>query len=302
MSIPLGEIAAFGTALCWTSSSLAFSAAARRLGSLSLNLIRLWLAFVYLTAYCGLVRGRLLPLDATPSAWGWLAVSGLVGFVLGDLCLFRAFVLIGPRLSMLVSSLVPLFAATLGYFVLGERIGWLGLLGMGVTLVGVGWVVLERQGGGESGLSAVDRRVFGQGVLLALGGAVGQACGLVLSKVGMKSYDPFAATQIRVLAGIVGFSVIFTAVGWWRKTVEGLRDKRGMGYAAIGALVGPFLGVSLSLYSIQRTETGVAATIMATVPVLIIPAVVILRIEKPSVRSALGALVAVSGVAMLVLR
>ncbi|MDC3954633.1 DMT family transporter [Polyangium jinanense] len=301
MSIPLGEIAALGTALCWTASSLAFAAAGRRMGSLSLNLVRLVLAFVFLGLYNFARRGLPLPLDASAEAWGWLFVSGLVGFVFGDMCLFRAFLLIGPRVAMLVMSLAPPMAAVLGWLVLGERISSLGIAGMIVTLVGVAIVVRERTdltntaGTGPKGES-------GKGVLLALGGATGQAVGLVLSKIGMKTYDPFAATQIRIIAGIVGFSFLFTFIQWWGRAAVAVRDRTALGFAALGAIAGPFVGVSLSLLSIQHTETGVAATIMATTPVLLIPAVILVHKEYVSLRAILGALVAVSGVALLCIR
>lgn len=301
MSTFYGELAALATAVCWTCSSLAFSAAGRRIGSLSLNLIRLVIAFLYLTAYCRLRRGLWLPTDATPEAWRWLMVSGLVGFVLGDLCLFKAFLLLGPRLSMLIMSLAPPIAAALGWVFLGEQIGLMGGLGMAITLVGVAWVVLERQSGPEARQKASPNE-FLKGAALAFLGAVGQSVGLVLSKIGMKSYDPFAATQIRILAGILGFAAIFFAVRWWGRTLRSLRDVKGVGYAALGAFAGPFVGVSLSLLAIQHTETGVAATIMATVPVLIIPAVVLLHKERVSARAALGAVVAVGGVSLLWLR
>jgi drug/metabolite transporter (DMT)-like permease len=301
MSIPLGELAALGTALCWTASSLSFAAAGRRMGSLSLNLVRLVLAFVFLGVYNLGRRGLVLPLDATGEAWAWLFVSGLIGFVFGDMCLFRAFLLIGPRVAMLIMSLAPPIAAVLGWILLGERLSPLGIAGMAVTLVGIAAVVLERTGG-EKAADAGAKGERGKGVLLAFGGAAGQAVGLVLSKVGMKTYDPFAATQIRVIAGIVGFSLLFTFIGWWERTVTAVRDRAGLGYAAIGAIAGPFVGVSLSLLSIQHTETGVAATIMATTPVLVIPAVILLHKEHVSLRAALGALVAVGGVALLWLR
>ncbi len=302
MPIPLGELAALGTAVCWTASSLSFAAAGRRMGSLSLNLVRLVLAFGFLSAYNFVRRGMLLPLDASAEAWTWLLVSGLVGFVFGDMCLFRAFLLIGPRVAMLIMSLAPPIAAVLGWFLLGERLSTLGMLGMVVTLVGVMVVVLERTG--EATPTGADPKAqeTGKGVLLALGGAAGQAVGLVLSKIGMKTYDPFAATQIRIIAGIVGFSFLFTFIGWWRRTAEALRDRTGLQFAALGALAGPFVGVSLSLLSIQHTETGVAATIMSTTPVLVIPAVILLHKEHVSLRAVLGALVAVGGVALLWIR
>lgn len=305
-SIPYGELAALGTAACWTASSLAFAAAGRRIGSLSLNLIRLVIAFLFLCAFCALTRGLPLPTDATRERWAWLALSGAVGFVIGDLCLFRAFVVIGPRLSTLIMSLVPPVAATLGWLWLGERLGLTDLAGMAITLAGITWVVLERApraAGHVTAQAALPAAApSARGLALAVLGAVGQAVGLVLSKIGMGDYDPFAATQIRILAGMAGFSLMFFAVRWWGRVLEGVRHKEGMGYAALGALTGPFLGVSLSLIAVQRTQTGIAATLMATVPVMILPVLIIFRLERVSARAALGAALAVGGVALLWLR
>ena len=210
-SIPYGELAALGTAVCWTISSLAFSVAGRRIGSLALNLIRLVMAFVFLTVFCAFWRGLPLPTDASPRAWAWLSLSGVIGFVLGDLCLFRSFVLVGPRVSTLVMALVPPIAATFGWLWLGERLTAIDVAGMAVTLAGVTWVALERR---PASADEPHARVQGEGLALAVLGAVGQAAGLVLSKLGMGDYDPFSATQIRVLAGIAGFSAILFAVRW----------------------------------------------------------------------------------------
>jgi drug/metabolite transporter (DMT)-like permease len=293
----LGELAALGTAGCWTVTALAFESAGRRVGSLSVNLIRLVMALVFISLFCLLTRGRLLPDDATPHAWLWLSVSGLVGFSIGDLCLFRAFVLVGARISMLIMALVPPITALLGFLLLGETLTRLDWLGMAVTICGVTWVVLERQekkGGGR-------RRLPGWGVLLAFLGAVGQAVGLVLSKLGMGDYNPFAATQIRILAGIAGFVVLFSIVGWWPRVAAALKDRGAFGRINLGAFFGPFLGVSLSLAAVQYTETGVASTIMSIVPVLIIPPAILIFKERVSLRAALGAALAVMGVALLFL-
>jgi drug/metabolite transporter (DMT)-like permease len=298
MALPLGELAALGTAVCWTASSLAFTAAGRRIGSLSLNLIRLWMALPFLVLMCWARRGVPLPTDASPRAWAWLSVSGMVGFVLGDLCLFRALLLIGPRLAMLVMALAPPITAVIGWLWLDERLAATDLAGMALTLVGIAWVVLERQRDD----AGVARTPSLAGIGLAVVGAVGQAVGLVLSKIGMRDYDPFAATQIRVIAGIVGFSLIFSVLRWWGRLLESFNEPAGLGFAALGAFAGPSLGVSLSLLAIRHTQTGIAATIMALVPVLLIPAVVVLHREKVSARAVLGALVAVAGVGLLWLR
>jgi drug/metabolite transporter (DMT)-like permease len=295
-----GQLAALGAATCWSFSALAFDVAARRLGPLVLNLIRLVLAFGFLSLLAWALRGLPLPLDAPPRAWAWLAVSGLVGFVFGDFCLFRAFVAIGPRLSMLMMSLAPPLTAIIGWLLLGETLTGRDLLGMVLTVTGIGWAVLDKKDQKDS-KDGRDRRVTLAGLLFGFGGALGQAGGLVLSKRGMGSYDAVAATQVRVLAGIAGYVLLFLAFHWWPRIRPALRDRRALGFAAVGAFFGPCLGVSLSLYAVHRTVAGVAASLMALTPVLLIPLVVLLRRERVGLGGVAGALVAVAGVALLFL-
>jgi len=299
----LGQVAALGTAVCWTFTALAFSAAGSRIGSLTVNLIRLVMAVGLLGAFGWFVHGRAFPLDANAHQWVWLSVSGLVGFTFGDLCLFRAFVVLGPRLSTLAMALAPAFAATIGFLLLGETLQGSDLLGMGLAMLGVGWASLERpEVPLDRGSIAHPPRPTLQGLLLALGGAAGQGGGLVLSKFGMQDYDPFAATQIRVIAGIVGFAVVFQALGWWDRVRSAFTDRRAIAMTSIGAFFGPFLGVSLSLLAVKHVSSGVAASIMAISPILIIPAVVLVRGERVSWRGVAGAFVAVAGVMILFLR
>ena len=293
----LGELAALGTAGCWTVTAMAFESAGRRVGSLSVNLIRLVMAFVFISLFCLITRGRIFPDDATPHAWLWLSISGLVGFCIGDLCLFRAFVLVGARISMLIMALVPPITALLGWVLLGEQLEELDWAGMAITICGVAWVVLERKKKEDGRRSRLPL----WGILLAFLGALGQAVGLVLSKLGMGDYNPFAATQIRIIAGIGGFALLFSFVGWWPKAASALKDRGAFGRINLGAFFGPFLGVSLSLAAVQYTETGVASTIMSIVPVLIIPPAILIFKEKVSPRAVLGAALAVVGVALLFL-
>ena len=292
-----GELAALGTAACWTATSLAFEAAGRRSGSLPVNLIRLLLAIFLLGAFTWLTRGTPLPLDATAHNWAWLGLSGLVGFTIGDLCLFRAFVVVGARVSMLLMTLVPVITAIGGFLVMGEVLSAKELLGMALTILGVSTVVWERR---RTAAGLLERLPVG-GILLGHAGAAGQAVGLVLSKYGMGDYNAFAATHIRVIVGSLGFAVVFTLTGWWPKVRAALDDRRAMTATGIGAVFGPFLGVSLSLLAVKYTEAGVAATLMALTPVLIIPVSVLVFREQVARPAVLGAVVAVAGSALLFL-
>lgn len=298
-----GEIAALLTAVFWTVTSMAFESAGKKVGSLAVNLIRLVMAFFFIGAYSYFARGFFFPSDATFYQWKWLAISGLIGFVIGDLLLFQAFVVIGARISMLMMSLTPPFAAFVGWLVLEEVLtpkNWLGML---VTLTGIIIVILKRGKTERNGI--IKRRLQSSyslpGILLALGGALGQATGLVYSKLGMGDYDAFSASQIRVLAGIAGFSVLFVFMKRWPRVWTALKNGSAMKRITLGAFFGPFLGVSFSLLAVQRTETGIAATLMAIVPVLIIAPAVIIFKEKVNWKEILGAVITVTGVALFFL-
>jgi drug/metabolite transporter (DMT)-like permease len=300
-----GELAALCTALCWTGTAFCFQAAGRAIGSLTVNLLRLMLALVLLSLLGWALRGHAWPSDASAHAWVWLSISGLFGFALGDLCLFRAFVLLGARRSTLVMSLVPPMTACVGWVALVEVLS-LGQItaiatAIALTVTGVILAVRERADAGTGVSTEHAPAEPGKGLLLALGGAVGQAAGLVLSKYGMGDYHPLAATQIRVTAGIAGFAVVFTAVGWWPRLWDARRSPRGLAFTALGALLGPVTGVTLSLYAVQHTATGVAASIMALTPILVIPVAAIVYRERVTARSVLGAMVAVVGVVLLFL-
>jgi drug/metabolite transporter (DMT)-like permease len=299
----LGETAGVLTAVFWTVTSMAFESAGKKVGSLAVNLIRLVMAFFFIGFYSLIVRGFFFPADATFFQWQWLALSGLIGFVIGDLFLFQAFVVVGARISMLVMSLAPPFAAFVGWLVLGEVLTPMNWLGMAVTMTGIVIVILKRERTELNG-SIVRKLKSGYsvpGILLALGGALGQATGLVLSKKGMGSYDAFSASQIRVLAGIAGFSVLFFFMRRWPKVWVALKHRPAMKRITLGAFFGPFLGVSFSLLAVQNTETGIAATLMAIVPVLIIAPSVILFKEKVNRTEIFGAFITVGGIALFFL-
>jgi len=290
-----GELAALATAFFWTVTALSFEIAGKRVGTLSLNLIRLCMGFVFLTIFLTVTRGAPLPPGATAHNWIWLALSGVIGFTIGDLLLFKSFILIGARVSMLIMALVPPITALIGWIIMGETLSHANLLGMALVIGGISLVVLERS-------PDRSRVVFSRpmrGVLAAFGGAVGQSVGLVLSKYGMQGRDAFAATQIRIMAGVAGFLVVVTIMGFWRRVGMALRDARAMGPMTLGAFFGPFLGVSFSLLAVRHTATGIAATIMAIVPVLIIAPSVIIFKEKITIREVAGAVIAVAGVAAL---
>ncbi len=293
----IGEFAALLTAVFWTITSLAFESASHKIGSVAVNILRLLIGFAFLSIFNLIRKGFILPVDASAENWIWLSLSGLVGFVFGDLFLFKSYTMIGSRFSMLIMTLVPPITAFFSLIILGERLTLFHYLGMTLTFTGIAMAIFSRKGKGEK----LSLKLAPRGILYAFGGAVGQALGLVLSKFGMKDYDPFAATQIRIIAGIFGYTMLVTILARWGSVLTATHNKSGMMLTSLGAFFGPFLGVSFSLIAVKYTEAGIASTIMSLVPVFIIlPAVVLFR-QRVTLPELLGAIVSVGGVALFFL-
>lgn len=312
-SLRLGELAGFATAVCWTFSALFFAAAGRRIGSLATNLIRMPLALAFLALANFFVRGRALPFDASASTWGWLALSACIGLVAGDLCLFRAYVVLGPRLTLLITATAPFFTVLLGWIVLGEVLTPRQLAGIALTGAGIVLALAAHRAASPAAAAPADAAALGEGiahaegaghasprgVLLAFGGAIGQAGGLVVSKLGMRGYHPLAATEIRVLTAFACFAGGFTILGLWPRVWAALRHSSGLAFTAAGAFCGPTAGVSLALFAITHAPTGVASSLMALSPLLVLP-ISALRGERVGLGGLAGATLAVAGVVLLV--
>ena len=280
---------------------MAFESAGKRVGALSLNLIRLLIGLIFLAFYNAIFNDGFIP-TATGYQWFWLSLSGVVGFVLGDLFLFRAFILIGARISMLIMALVPPITALIGWITLGEILSGIEFLGMGLTLLGIVLVISTKLNIKKGGLGkTLKAGPLVLGSLLALGGAIGQAAGLVLSKKGMQDMNAFEATQIRIMAGVVGFTLVITLFKRWGHLLGALKDLKAMKFMTLGSFTGPFLGVSFSLLAVQHTDTGVAATLMALTPVMIIPPAILLNKERIKIIEIIGAVISIGGVALFFL-
>lgn len=292
----IGEAAAFATAICWTFTGISFERAGKHVGSYAVNLLRLIIAVIIISIFNLFTRGLFFPFDATPHAWFWLTISGLIGFVLGDYFLFQSYILIGARISMVIMASSPILTAILGYFIFGEQLTLLSYIGMLITVIGIALVIFIR-GGAALHIEKLSTR----GIVYAFIGAFGQAVGFITSKIGMGTYNPFAATQIRLFAGLIGFVILYAIGNRWHEARNALRQRDAMTFIAIGAFFGPFLGVSFSLMSLQYTKAAIASTIMAMIPVLIIPFSIIVFKDKVSLREIFGATITVIGVAVMVL-
>jgi drug/metabolite transporter (DMT)-like permease len=292
-----GEIAALGTAVCFTLNAISFESAGKKVGSLSVSYIRLFIAFILLSISAYITRGLIMPADATTSAWFWLLISGLFGFVLGDLFLFEAFVEIGSRISLLIMSASPPITALAGFLFMREKLSIFALIGMTLNMLGISLVILSR--GADEKKVEFNRPV--KGIIFACLGALGQAAGLIFSKIGMGSYNPLAATQIRIIAAVIGYTIIITWRNRWQEIKDSFKNKKALMQIAAGSVTGPYIGVVLSLVALQHTAAGIVSSITSISPIIIIPASIVIFKEKILPKEILGAFISIAGVMLLFL-
>ena len=294
----LGEVAAVITSITFAINSALFTLAGREVGSLVVNRLRLVAASLFLMAAHWIFLGTPWPVGANFDRWFWLGLSGIVGLVLGDAFLFQAFVWVGPRISMLMMSLAPILAAFTAWIFLGEALTWWQLVGILLTIIGVMWVVLEKNQN-----QGPQKENYLRGILFGLGGATGQALGLVLAKIGLGDlFSPISGNFIRMFTAMIVIWLITIIQKQVRATIQQAVEYPNALWKIIGgAFSGPFLGVSLSLFALQYTSIGVASTLMALPPIFLLPADYFYFKERFGWGAIAGTLIALLGVAVLFL-
>lgn len=303
LSAYTGELAALATSICWSFTSVLFTLSGRQVGSPIVNRTRLLMALILVSGVHLLTQGEIWPVHSAPSRWMWMGISGVVGFVIGDAFLFQAFVMIGPRLSMLLMALAPVLSVGMAWVLLGETLSAVELLGIFMTVGGVAWVVTDRAKTSGDKEEDLPPRYYLIGILCGLGGALGQAGGYILSKKGLEGDFPaLSGNMIRLIASTLLIWLIAALGRQVRPNFRTLRDHPGaVKFIMGGALFGPFIGVWLSLVAVQESPVGVASTLTSLMPVFLLPVGRIMFDERITRRAILGTVLAMIGTAVLFL-
>jgi drug/metabolite transporter (DMT)-like permease len=293
----IGELCALATAFCWSAGSFAFTTAAKRLGSLQLNINRLILAAIFLLITIAVLG---LSLNLSEIQVVYLSISGIIGFVFGDSFLFKAFQHIGARISMLLMSLSPIMSGLLAFFFLNEIISAWGILGIVITICGVTLVVVERKETPGS-----KYKISRTGIIYGLLGSLGQAGGLIFAKAAFNEgeINGFVATFFRIAASIIFlFPIVLLAHKYNNPIKVFSKDLKALISTILGTILGPYLGVTFSLIAVEHTKVGIAATLMSTMPIIMLPIAKYVYKEKLNWQAISGAVLAVAGVSILFLK
>ena len=298
-----GIIAGLTTSAFWVLTTIFFTAGGKRIGVTAVNTARMFFAVILLGVTHYILFKTAIPQVPSTMQWVTLALSGFIGLTICDQALFAAFLDIGPRRALLVMTSTPIFGLTFGYLFLKESIGLVALAGMLITILGIAWVVLQRQTKAKTEHSKHVTR----GYILAIFGSVCQSLGAMFAKMGMSSgetaVDPLAATLVRMIFGLLCMTpIVLISYRMVKRREPGsskLQWTPGLLFTLAGAIFGPFLGVWLSLIAIRSVELGIAQTLLSLSPVMILPFVGKLYNERLTKAAVLGAVIAVAGAAVM---
>lgn len=284
----LGGFAALASAFLWAFAAILFRRIGDSVSAMGINLAKGIVALVCLGAL-------LIPTDfseISPDSMTALALSGLIGICFGDTLYFLTLVRLGTKKTLLLGALIPVTTALLAVLFLGERIALSAWIGISMTIAGVTYVLWQRAPENEN---LETRR---SGLFYGLLFVAANALGIIAAKVGVSNVPALEATFIRQIFAIAGLTfwglMVRDLLGW----VAPLKNTQLLKALVIAAVIGAFLGTWLSIVALKYTHVAVAATLNSTSPLFILPLAVFMLKERINSREVLGALVAVSGIAV----
>lgn len=294
----LGEISALSAALLWAISSVVYSRLGLNISPLRLNLYKGLMAIAFIVLTLAIQRTAFTAF--TNISWrilGLLSLSGVIGIGLGDTAYFAALNSLGARRTLLLETASPPMGALLALIIIGEQLTPLSWCGILLTIIGIAWVISER--------NPIDNvSISRQGIVWGIIAAMSQAIGSVISRLALiqSNISPLESTLIRLLGGtVVVISLLFLPSITKKTKVVVTLSARSLGIIAIAALGSTYLGIWLQQTSLKFAPTGIAQTFLATSPLFILP-VVALQGEKINLRAILGVLISLTGIALMFIR
>lgn len=301
MAAGLGEAMAVSTSILWSLSNQIQSGVGRKIGSNGVILLRLPYQFVFLGGMC-LMLGADTALP--PRAFALLLLSGFAGISLCDFMLYRAIYIIGPAMSVLLLSMSSGFSALLGWIFLDEVLSFQVMAGIGITLAGLGWVVTERSGSTLlPGMVLACGRTLAKGIVLGLGSGLVLAVSFLFLKMGLQTgVDPLWGTFVRMVCGACVLWGLGLFKGWAAEAVRGIREWPSALWLLLISCSFGAGGMWMSSIAMTMAPVGVVTTLIGLQPVMVTIVGAIWYRRPPSLRIALGIVVAFFGTAMVCMR
>ena len=285
-------LVALASAASWALGTVLWRKIGEEISPFSMNLSKGIIGSIFLAAAFLVIR----PVPMSMHDFLYLGISGLLGITLGDTFFFLSLMHLGPSLSSLMGTLIPVSVAFSAVVFLGERPSPAAWVGIFLTVAGVAWVVNERQP--RQGL--VESKSWG--VTLRLLSVLFMTAGIICAKIGVRSVPTVQATLVRMVWGVAGLLIWGCLNRQLRAWVAPLGDPQLLRKISLIVFIVVFGGFWLSLLSLKYLDASVAGALGSTAPLFILPIAAIMLGERISMKAGLATAMAVGGVALMLVR
>jgi len=290
------EYFALMAALCWAVGSLLSAQAASHLGAFAFTRYRLACASSLLWLVT-LFNGTLTTLQ--PGQLPVLALSALIGILIGDTSLFASMNRLGPRRAGVLFATHAMFSVLLAYVFLGESIwGWT-LVGCGLLTSGVMTAILFGRRAQEQHHWEANSSQLRSGIALGLVSALCQAASTLMLKPLMDSdIDAVAASAVRMTVALMAHLVLFW-LGFKVARCYLPMNRKVFSLVAINATLSMVIGMTLILQALKLGDAGLVGMLSSVSPVVVVPLLWLVYKRRPAFGAWLGAGLTVAGTVLI---
>ena len=293
----MGEIASMGSAFTWAASVMLYRRYGGHLSATWLTFYKGLVAIVFFALGIWLSRGWM---EVSSAGITMLAVSGIVGIIVGDSAFFMALPKIGGALTSSIQCIAPPLSAIGAWLFLGQNLSPLHALGLLVSSVGVAAMVwFERR----STAINPEPKSFSLGVLFAVLAAVCQAGGVLLSRDALEGLPSMQGAALRIWFPVVVLGIYewSRAGGTLNHFARATLKVKYIKQITLASFLGTFVGLIFMVYGMTHAPVGIALGLTSTYPLWIVVFDVVVfghRMRKSSVASLICSII---GIFMMVL-
>lgn len=290
-----GEFFALFTAISWTFSSLTFGKISKEYDTQVANFLRVTIGTIMVGFVCLFgSRHLFLPTDVTWENLKIISLSGFIGMFLGDLFLFKAYNMIGARVTMLIMALSPIIVSIIDFLFLGVSLFPIQIFAILITCLGIILVIFKTED------KKISLGFSVKGLFYAFLATLGQSLGVILTKLGSTTYDSLATSQIRLGVAIFFFGAVVLYEKKAKETIKMIASKKALSLLLIGTFFSVF-GIAALIEAFKSANASIASTISSTSPIIMIPCSILFYKEKIRKNEIIGAVISVVGLSIFFL-
>ena len=265
----MGEICSLLSAIFWALAIIIFKKIGDRVSPMVINPVKTTIGLLLFILTCIIIDVPIWP-DAQFSRSDLLilSISGIIGIGIADIIFLHSLNILGAGISAIVDTVYSPFVILFAFILLGESLSTIQLLGGGLIIGSVLYASTKIQN------IPVNRKIFKQGILYAVGSIAMMALGIVMIKPILNTVSNKPQLQIwiagyRLISGVLVSGTIMFYANYKKNIINVLYDKRLWPPLIIGSVLATYLGIAMWVMGMSMTTASISSILNQTSTVFI---------------------------------